>query len=294
MAKKMNKFNSVLKKVKKTVSLMTLLLVKIAVKLLVVLGVIISLMYFSARAPEIHSFIIRSKVGNKTYRIRGGFNTGGGTGFAVKAKSGTTYIISNAHVCSVSPDGYHVLVSNDEGKHIWRRIIKISDKSDLCLIQGIPGVEGLSLGSKPAIGQIVAAVGHPSLMPITLSRGEIIAPRDVRILKGIIIDPNDPNDQIVSLWIPPIYTISPKECMQPKNEIVKDKMNWFFVVLEVKICLDVTRGAYHTNILIQPGSSGSPVVNFWGNVVGVMFAADRYNWGIAVSHKDLKEFLSHY
>jgi S1-C subfamily serine protease len=241
-----------------------------------------------------HSALIRKTVGDKTYKITGGPRTGGGTGFAIKAKSGETYIVSNAHVCEVSQDGYHVLVSDDSGRYMWRRILEVSDKSDLCLIEGIPGVEGLSLGSSPSVGQIVAAIGHPSLMPITMSRGEIITASDVAILKGVIIDPDNEDDMKISVLVDPRFILKPDQCQQPKNEVVKEKIDMMFFVIELKLCLDVTRGAYRSNMLIQPGNSGSPVVNFWGNVVGVVFAADQYNWGIAVSHKDLQDLLSNY
>lgn len=267
---------------------------KVALKITAALAAVLVIVYLAARAPEIHSSIIREKVGEKTYTIRGGLKTGGGTGFSIKGKSGITYIVSNAHVCEVSPDGYHVLVSSDNGRHMWRRILEVSDKSDLCIIEGIPGVEGLSLGSEPSIGQIVASVGHPSLMPITLSRGEIIGPEDIRILKGVILDPNNPEDVKASRFVHPDFRLTPDQCSEPKNEIVTEKVDMLFFQLEVKLCLDVTRGAYLTNILIQPGNSGSPVVDFWGNVIGVVFASDSYNWGIVVSNKDLRDLLSNY
>ncbi len=294
MSKKLDKLKSQMKKASELSLSVALASTKIVLKVAAALAAVLVIVYLAARAPEIHSSLIRAKVGEKTYTIRGGLNTGGGTGFSIKGKSGITYIVSNAHVCEVTPDGYHVLVSSDDGRHMWRRILEISDKSDLCIIEGIPGVEGLSLGSEPSIGQIVASVGHPSLMPITLSRGEIIAPEDIHILKGVILDPNNPEDVKASQFVHPDYRLTPDQCTAPKNKIVTETVDMFFFKLKVKLCLDVTKGAYLTNILIQPGNSGSPVVDFWGNVVGVVFAADSYNWGIVVSNKDLRDLLSNY
>jgi S1-C subfamily serine protease len=294
MSKKLDKLKSKMKKVSELSLSVALASTKIALKVTAALAAVLVIVYLAARAPEMHSSIIREKVGEKTYKIRGGLNTGGGTGFSIKGKSGITYIVSNAHVCEVTPDGYHVLVSSDNGKHMWRRIIEISDKSDLCIIEGLPGVEGLSLGSEPLIGQIVASIGHPSLMPITLSRGEIIAPEDIKIFKGVVLDPDSDEDSRALRFVHPDYRLTPDQCNAPKNQIVTQEVDMFFFKLKVKLCLDVTRGAYRTNILIQSGNSGSPVVNFWGNVVGVVFAKDSYNWGIVVSNKDLRDLLSNY
>lgn len=256
----------------------------------VLIGLII---YGAARAPEIHGQWLRSSVGKKVYTIRWDERSGGGTGFAVKAPSGQSYILTNDHVCGVSQDGQTVLVSNEDGLSMRRRIIERSDFSDLCLIEGIPNVQGLSLGSSPAIGQIVGTVGHPSLMPITLSRGEIITAEDVMIGIGPVAELNPETNQWEQIS-PMRGGVLENQCKQKKNEIIETDLDFGFFSIRVKYCVVITKKAYRTNMLIQPGNSGSPMVNFWGNLTGVMFASDRYNWGIAVSLDDVKRFLKHY
>jgi S1-C subfamily serine protease len=265
---------------------------KVAANVAKALVIIIGIVYLAARAPEMHGQWLRSYVGSRVYTIRDNPKSGGGTGFAIKAPSGATYILTNDHVCGVSKDGQTVLVQNDEGLSMKRRILARADFTDLCLIEGIPGVEGLSLGSEPMIGQIVAAIGHPALMPITLSRGEIITATDIMILEGPIsfIDQDGKEQQVPANR----GGITPEQCSLPKNRIMNDILDFGFFQIKVKLCVIVTKGAYRTNMLIQPGNSGSPVVNFWGNVVGVVFAGDRQMWGIDVSQPDVKEFLKNY
>ena len=251
------------------------------------------MLYVAVRAPDMHSYWLRHSVGSKVYLIKDNPRGGGGTGFAIKAPSGETYILTNDHVCSVSSDRQTVLVQNDYGLSMRRRILARADFTDLCLIEGIPGIEGLELGPAPTIGQIVAAVGHPSLMPITLSKGEIISQEDIMITEGPIsfINPDTGKETLVPA---DSGGIALEQCSKVKNRQVEGFLDFGFFQIKVKYCVNLTEGAYRTNMLIQPGNSGSPIVDFWGNVVGVVFAGDRYMWGIDVKQQDVAKFLENY
>lgn len=252
----------------------------------------IALIFVAAKAPEIHSYLLRHKVGEKVYKVTNDTHRGSGTGFAIKADSGTTYVITNDHVCEASSDGQHMILISKDGNSVRRRIIEKSGYSDLCIIEAPPGVEGLEMGSKPSIGQIIASVGHPNGYDLTLSRGEIIMQDTVAIPKG-------PISQILpdgseKLAPPEFGGILEQNCNLPKNEIVVQEMNIMIMVIKIKQCVNVTYKAYITNMLIQPGSSGSPAVNFWGNVVGVVFATDSAGWASVVSYNDLRDLLKKY
>lgn len=256
--------------------LMTTLSATIIVAIILFLGV---------KAPEIHGLFLREKVGVKVFIMKDSLmGNGGGTGFAVKGRSGLSYIITNDHVCKGSKDGRSMLVLDDYGNYMRRNIISQSDRTDLCLIEGLPNVEGLDLGSPPSVGQIVAAIGHPALKPVTITRGEIVGAEDVEIPEGLIGEEH--SDQ--SIFGIPVLT--KQECSKHKNRI--RVVNLIFA--DLVLCTVVTEKAYISNVLIQPGSSGSPVVNFWGNVIGVVFAGDRYGWGNLVSFDDLEDFLYMY
>ena len=59
----------------------------------VVLLCVGSLGLLASRVSEIHSLYLRGKVGSRVYMIKADPKSGGGTGFQIKAPSGTNYIM---------------------------------------------------------------------------------------------------------------------------------------------------------------------------------------------------------
>lgn len=267
-------------KIKKTILKLT------AIKLATMLAVL-----FAIKSPELHSLYIRSKVGSKVYIIRAKEGQGGGgTGFSIEAPSGNSYVVTNAHVCeyvlSQTDTPGHVVVES-HGSSIKRRVIEISDKSDLCLIEGLPGVSGLSLGSEPSLGETLTVVGHPNLRPLSLSKGEMVGKTDVSTMNFAYPSGN----AFIDSWL----GAKDGKCDLPKNEIreleIRDLAG---NVIKLKVCLTTITNAYSSTVVIFPGNSGSPTVDFLGNVVGVAFAADHTNWAAIVSIRDLLRFLNKY
>lgn len=251
-------------------------------------------MLASVKAPEWHNHWLRAKVGSKVYMIRNYIGGGGGTGFAVKAPSGQSYIMTNDHVCNISKDG-SLLITDESGNSIRRTIVAHDDNSDLCLIEGMPGVEGLTVASDaPRNGDILNVVGHPELLPLALSKGEMIGKHDMVIALGPI-NVTDPTTGDVKQVDPSQGGILPEQCSMTKNRQMDTEMNVLFFVVKVKMCAIAIHDAYVTNVQILPGNSGSPLVNYWGQLQGVAFASDsETHWGRMISLDDLKAFISNY
>ena len=266
--------------------------VKRLLKPLAVLGLLAAVFVSVLEAPQVQRAYVRGKVAAAVFEVRGQKDGGGGTGFQVEGPSGTSYIVTNSHVCefaqSAAKDQNFVLVKQTD-HWLKRRVLEVDGEADLCLLEGAPNIAGLKLGGDVKIGDYVAAVGHPHLGPTTMSEGEVVARTDTLIQHHIMKSGDAKLDRFLGA--------SDEPCDQPKNEIVKKMLYLFgFIPLgEAPICLVREKEAVQTNVTIFGGNSGSPLVDSWGRVVGVVFAADgSTNWGFAVNINHLKHLLRDY
>lgn len=257
---------------------------KIAVNITPVLLGIIAFSFFGfllilagAKGPQWHGDYIRNKVGTVTVKIvKDNTERSGGTGFVIKTEKGNSYVMTNAHVCELSEDGNALIVTPDGSRRMPRRILEISKEHDLCLVESIPGLEGVSIADNDAsIGEVIAVVGHPALYPLTLTRGEFRGFTSINLIKAV--------------------NVPEKDCKGPNLTFIpipEDSLEAAFGLTSVCIQAFSTGG---TSAQIFPGSSGSPVVNFWGSVIGVIFAGDRRGASsFFVPLSEVKKFTQHY
>lgn len=250
--------------------------------------------YLGSRLPELHDQYLYTAIGAKTYMVQIAADKGGGSGFAMTAKSGATYIITNDHVCEHAEDG-KMLITAQDGRVMWRRVIERSDFTDICVIEGMPGDKGLKLGEPTQVGDTVYALGHPRLRPLTLTSGMVIAKSDLPILDFVF----PTGDALMDLMLPVDRT--GRTCDLPKNQIMeypiilKTPLNPEGVQVGViRLCMVVTKNSSITTVVGFPGSSGSAVVDYWGNVIGILFSGDDTNWSNLVSQEDLAKVLNKY
>jgi S1-C subfamily serine protease len=216
------------------------------------------------KAPQFHGDYIRSKVGSQVVMLTNKEGNSGGTGFAVKTPSGDVLTLTNAHVCGLADANGTVYAKRDGGRPLPLHVIEAYDKADLCLISKMPGMTGISVAGSVSIGEELGLVGHPRLLPLTLSRGQLIGYGDVAVL------------------------VDEGPCKE-EGGMYKNVMTMFGPA-----CVEVMRSAF-TNIPAFGGNSGSPVVNIFGNVTGVLYAGDNnVNWGILVPLEAVKDFLKDY
>lgn len=231
---------------------------------------VVAIVAFTAyNAPNWHLRYMENRAGQVTIKVlKNEQGTSGGTGFHVKSLSGDVYIMTNAHVCQLSADGEFIFVQLKGSTRVMKRkIVEVYAEHDLCLVQALPGVRGLSVASSVSKGESMRAVGHPLLKSLRSSLGQYLD--DVNI------------DVAVEIFG------TKESCNNLKGQ--------FAVAMGfVPVCIK-TYSAIETNIVAYPGSSGSPVINIWGNLVAVLFAGDgTTNYAYLVPLSYVKDLLSVY
>ena len=230
---------------------------KIVVGVALFLGIVL-------HGEEIHKKILRSYVGQRTVKIVG--KKGMGSGFFVKAPSGTTYVLTNKHVCDTTTKPYIQVVIQPSQEVYESKIIEKSEMHDLCLIESPAEINGLSVAASTKVGESVGLIGHPSGWPLTLARGEVLGLTKIKLVTEIVSPGMETED------------------FCKDGQVV----NALFAV----VCLE-EMSATQLFIYSRAGSSGSPLVNFYGSIVGVLFAGnpqDQFN-SYAVPLYHIKRFL---
>lgn len=221
---------------------------------------------------------------------------GGGTGFHVVAPSGKTYIMTNRHVCNDAVDGKLWAVVEGITSDHQVKVILASDSYDLCIVEPIPGVKGLTVGDAPKAGQSIYYLGHPRLQQNTFVSGEAIGYHQLIVTMGVI------GRTITEAQCKhkDTYSIQQTELQVLLNGLQSghavsadvDLVRLMESGPKVKVCYE--RGqALITTLMIYAGASGSPMVDSFGNLIGVVYAAPvTGGWGYGVTLPDIKQILN--
>lgn len=186
----------------------------------------------------------------------------GGTGFTVKAPSGRRYTLTNSHVCALAKEGYMIA---ERAGTTWKvRTIAEADDTDLCLLDPIPGTEGLDLAGESRIYDRIYIVGHPYLNPVSISTGHF--------------------NYDESVWISYCQSTGPQILGSPLD--ASSEMGDFMACVKLIY-------AWFSDAHSAPGNSGSAVLNTNGEVVGVLFAGGREQ-SLIVPLEPIREFLGKY
>lgn len=213
---------------------------------LTLIGLLISSLLFNVSASKTESqnsfeksnvYRISTYAGSRSY----------GTGFSIDI-NGVNYVITNNHVCSVSDKS--VLWAHNEYGDTWHRldIVTRDGEHDLCLLSSPTVTSGLKLGEKGGwLKDTIRVMGHPGMRPLTESRGKITEISEAGV-QG--------------------HADTEAACNKPWMKWVSQ--HTFFGMQSA--CFEI-RESYIVDALVIPGSSGSPVFNEAGLVIGIIYAA---------------------
>lgn len=207
---------------------------------------------------------------------------GGGTGFQIETNAGNSYIITNNHVCKAATDQkQNFLLASNEYKQIALRPITIKyqwEDNDLCILEAIPTLRSLPMSSEGVnLLDKIYTVGHPLLYPLTIRSGHVLRQLDVKLAEN--------------MWFPEDRVVAESSCQGPSKSL--ESLDTFFFG-EILVCYHIIPG-YWTDAATYPGNSGSPVLNEYGKVVGVIFAGEGMaKTGMFIPLDALQYLLKHY
>lgn len=230
-------------------------------------GAIVGICIFSAWCVSGHS---DSYIRDRVVKLRS--EHGECSGEQVQAPSGQSYILTAGHCRELADEGGTFTVHTESGAIIKRKIIAEDPSSDLLLVEGLPGVKGLSIAGWAGQQEQVRTFTHGADMDTYKTEGVLIEVKEVTI---------------------PIELIASDEEIKACTSQSKFKAVDIDTIFgPMKMCaMSVMEVA--TTAMIVPGSSGGAVVNSNGDLIGVVSAGGD-GFGFLVRLSDVHAFLAGY
>lgn len=189
-------------------------------------------------------------------------NRGSCTGVQIIAPSGKFYVLTAGH-CSVLVHNNKVMAEDEQGRKLELSFIEEDATSDLMLLSS-PIESGVKIAFGAGKHDSVHSITHGKGMPSYRTDGELLA------------------TDITSFTL---FAITSRadflKCQGPKYKI---GFEGFQTVCKIESFQTVS------NTSIIPGSSGGPLLNVWGSLVGIASTRGEFFCTFA-SLADIKSFL---
>lgn len=221
---------------------------------------------FSLGAFLTQDYRVERKVRAEAVQLFGNGHSCSGVHVHTKRAS---YILTAGH-CKVlaTPDGYINAVNDEMGAGIPRKILAEDPLSDLLLLEPLPSHKGIDVATRAYQHEKLISFTHGSGYPTHRTEGEYIGKVHINVALNQIT--NDEEEQA---------------CSMPKHK----KIDMDFLFFHFRLCvLDVD--TYASTLAAAPGSSGGPVVNKSGKLIGLVSAGNE-KYSYLVQLEDVQRFL---
>jgi S1-C subfamily serine protease len=186
-----------------------------------------------------------------------------GTGFIVEGKSGQKYMMTAGHVCDAAESEKLALFTDIQGTSVVFFGWKSLNVHDICILGKVSNsLPHYKMGPKPQIGDKLYGLGHPSGWPRTVMSGNVVGDIPVKIRTDRSLD----------------------KC---NGAYKKFEMKFMGIPMGEVCAIDAEETA--VTMSVAPGASGSPVVDRYGRLVGIISAEDTStaNWLLMVPQEKL-------
>lgn len=187
-----------------------------------------------------------------------------GTASLVQGKSGKKYLLTNWHVCFQESYPNKILGINQDGSQYVGVFVRGDVDKDLCAYIVHTDIKVLKVGKKLPLTSTMHTRGYP--------QGHLNFDNGIQTLNEVA-------------WGYLMWFKNPSTCPRKPREVIKD----YEVVYECA----VDYHSYETTLYANPGSSGSPVVNDSGELIGVVsgYHPSFVFSALVVRLKDIQAFM---
>lgn len=216
--------------------------------------------FFNSQTYE--ELVIYKYLKINTFKILTG--TGTGTGF-IYNKNGKQYLVTNSHVCGEQKS----LLIKDENFSIESQVLYTSLDHDICLLKPLKNKYGINSG-KYLNNKEYFTYGFPFDRPGQVGKG-IFSNFDKAAVFTYLVT----NQSIAN------------KCLKENSVIQHNGI--------VYGCIHFYTNVSLTKLLTHPGQSGSPVLNKFGQLVGVIFSrTGSGSEGVMLKVETLNEAIKEY
>ena len=187
------------------------------------------------------------------------------SGEQVESYSGHTYILSAAHCAKLADAAGYYTVFTEDGRKLQRRLIAEDSNSDLLLIEGVPGLQGLKIAESHWRFEHIRTLTHGAGMDTYKTEGALVQIMTISIAVGIV-------------------DASSLPCTDVKYRIVQEDL-FAVCVLHIPEAVSTAK--------VSPGSSGGMVIDDDGALVAVVSASDEH-FSYLVPLEAIRAFLIGY